>query len=287
MADWESEFSFLKDRDLEPEIKKILLENLLKEKAQKPLLNEELAERRATLRLEKLKFWHNTPLVVALVGLVTIGANAVVGYFQTRQAAANSIAIKQLEATISEAQGASESERARQFEKLKTDLQESTARAEATRKASKEERDFAYKIIQDELAKSEDIKGRAAILLFLVRAGVLSSLNRSELEQMASADLKAPTSSDAQIPLTLGRPYFGPINICVGSGGGASCLGPGVVAYSCADYSSIGGGADSTYDAFNKRFCQGRGDPKVNVRHNFSIAGGQCGWTSFTVTCPS
>jgi hypothetical protein len=76
-----------------------------------------------------------------------------------------------------------------------------------------------------------------------------------------------------------------PINICAGNGGGASCLGPSVVAYTCAEYRAIGGGADATYKAFNDRFCQGKGDPKKNVRHNFSREGGECGWTSFTVTC--
>jgi hypothetical protein len=77
-----------------------------------------------------------------------------------------------------------------------------------------------------------------------------------------------------------------PVNICAGNGGGASCLGPGVVAYTCDEYNAIGGGGDATYNTFNKRFCNGGPETaKINVRHNFSRGGGQCGWTSFTVIC--
>ncbi|HWO37845.1 MAG TPA: hypothetical protein VNO32_54425 [Candidatus Acidoferrum sp.] len=77
-----------------------------------------------------------------------------------------------------------------------------------------------------------------------------------------------------------------PIDVCMGNGGGQSCLGPGVVAYTCDEYNAIGGGAQTTYIALNKRFCQsGPEKAKDNVRHNYSRDGGQCGWTSFTVTC--
>ncbi|MDH2357425.1 hypothetical protein QCM77_41080 [Bradyrhizobium sp. SSUT18] len=82
------------------------------------------------------------------------------------------------------------------------------------------------------------------------------------------------------------RPTPPPINVCMGNGGGDNCLGPGVVSYSCDAYNAIGGGAEQTYTSLNQRFCNGNAaTAKANVRHNFSHDGGQCGWTSFTVTC--
>jgi predicted negative regulator of RcsB-dependent stress response len=282
MINWADEFPFLKDPELQPEYKKIFLEKFLEERARR----EQGADKRAADQLERLKFWHNTPLVVALVGTITIFANAFVGYFQSKQTTANSITIKQVESLLSDSQKRSDAERERQLAKLKSDLQETASKADAARVATKEERDFAYRIVETELAKSGDTRARATVLLFLVRAGVLNSLNRDELQKMALEDLQgAKNPGQAVIPPTLGR--FGPVNICVGNGGGASCLGPGVVAYTCAEYKLIGGGGDATYDTFNKRFCQGKGDSKTNVRHNFSIDGGECGWTSFTVACPS
>jgi hypothetical protein len=77
-----------------------------------------------------------------------------------------------------------------------------------------------------------------------------------------------------------------PIDVCMGNGGGQSCLGPGVVAYTCDEYNAIGGGGPATLVTLNKRFCQsGPAKATENVRHNYSREGGQCGWTSFTVTC--
>jgi hypothetical protein len=77
-----------------------------------------------------------------------------------------------------------------------------------------------------------------------------------------------------------------PIEVCMGNGGGQSCNGPGVVSYTCAEYRAIGAGGLPTYVALNKRFCNGGPETaQQNVRHNFSREGGECGWTSFTVTC--
>ncbi|WP_315718871.1 MULTISPECIES: hypothetical protein [unclassified Bradyrhizobium] len=206
LINWSEEFPFLKDPDLPPEYKRILLDKALEERAQLALLPEKRAERQTSDRIERLKFWHNTPLVVTLVGTITIMVNGLVGYFQSQQTTVNSIAIKQLESTLEEAQKRSDAERERQLAKLKNDLQEGAAAADATRKATKEERDFAYKVIEKELAKSDDTRARAAVLLFLVRAGVLNSLNRGELERMALADLEGTKSpSEAVIPPTLGR----------------------------------------------------------------------------------
>ncbi len=83
-----------------------------------------------------------------------------------------------------------------------------------------------------------------------------------------------------------GPPAQVPINVCMGNGGGDSCRGLGVVAYTCSEFRAIGGGGDATLAALNRRFCNaGPETAQKNVRHNYSRGGGECGWTSFTVTC--
>ncbi|WP_162917200.1 DUF2272 domain-containing protein [Dongia deserti] len=163
----------LKDADLDPELKKLLVEKLFDERNQ-----------RRTASLAQKQFWHNTPLVVALVGTITIAANAISGLVLSKDNAENTARLKQIESQLEE-QGKS---------------------ADASRETTKEERAFAYKIIEQELAKSGDMEGRAKVLLFLVRAGVLNSLNREELEKMALNDLKTlgKGSESVGIPPTLG-----------------------------------------------------------------------------------
>jgi hypothetical protein len=80
-------------------------------------------------------------------------------------------------------------------------------------------------------------------------------------------------------------------NVCMGNGGGPSCSASGTVTYTCAQYNAIGGGADATYKALGDRFCKyydANGQQQqmpYSVVHLSSVAGGQCGWTLFTVTC--
>jgi hypothetical protein len=135
VVDLESELAFLRDKELDVELKKSMLDKIFQERKDA-----------RDLALERKKFWHNTPLVVALVGTITIGANLLSSFVLNTQTS-------------------------------QTD-------------ASKDERQFAFGVINQELAKSTDLRARAEVLLFLVRAGVLNSLNRDELEKMATADLQ-------------------------------------------------------------------------------------------------
>jgi hypothetical protein len=120
-----------------------------------------------------------------------------------------------------------------------------------------------------------------ALLIALVM-GAATAVSVLPIQQSALvADVRPNISPPAP-----NRPPPPPINVCMGNGGGESCLGPGVVSYSCDSYNAIGGGGDQTYVSLNQRFCNGQpATAKANVRHNFSHSGGQCGWTSFTVTC--
>jgi hypothetical protein len=78
--------------------------------------------------------------------------------------------------------------------------------------------------------------------------------------------------------------------VCAGNGGGPSCQATAAAYYTCDQYRNIGGGAQVTYDTLGKRFCEYKQDGKsilapYKVLHDFSVAGGECGWTGFTVIC--
>jgi hypothetical protein len=78
--------------------------------------------------------------------------------------------------------------------------------------------------------------------------------------------------------------------VCAGNGGGPSCQATSDAYYTCAQYRNIGGGAQTTYDTLGKRFCEYKQDGNsilapYKVLHDFSVAGGECGWTGFTVIC--
>jgi hypothetical protein len=82
----------------------------------------------------------------------------------------------------------------------------------SSHEASKDERAFAFGVVQTELAKTQDSAARAETLLFLVRAGILNSLNRDELEKMATHDLqqvgKDPSAIGIPEGLGLGMPSY-------------------------------------------------------------------------------
>lgn len=78
--------------------------------------------------------------------------------------------------------------------------------------------------------------------------------------------------------------------VCAGNGGGPSCQANAAAYYTCAQYRSIGGGAQATYDTLGRRLCEYQKDGQsalapYKVLHDFSVAGGECGWTGFTVIC--
>jgi hypothetical protein len=87
-------------------------------------------------------------------------------------------------------------------------MAQDASEADAKRAASREEREFAFKIIERELGKAGDSSSRAEVLLFLAKAGILNSLNRPELETMALSEIEkaGKKPSDVGIPPTLGRP---------------------------------------------------------------------------------
>jgi hypothetical protein len=58
----------------------------------------------------------------------------------------------------------------------------------------------------------------------------------------------------------------------------------------CAQYRAIGAGSQATVNAFGKQFCEYFDNGQkilapFKVTHDFSVGGGECGWTGFHVIC--
>jgi hypothetical protein len=207
MAPLPNEFDFLADPSLDPEVKKTLLAGLLEEKRHARDNALKVMEAQSSQALEKKKLWHNTPLMLALVGTISVFANGLVAYVQAGRTTSDTITLKQLEAQLKESEERSKADRERQLSEFKQQMGQEASEAEARRAATKEEREFAFKIIERELGKTGDSASRAEVLLFLVRAGILNSLNRPELERMAVVQIERSGGNvrEVGIPPTLGR----------------------------------------------------------------------------------
>lgn len=185
-----NEFEFVRDPGLDPEIKKALLEGLFEEKRSSRDAELKLAEVEKSRLLEQKRLWHNTPLMLALVGTVSVFANGLVAYIQGARTTSDTVTLKQLEAQLRDSEQRSGAERERQVSQLKQQFTLEIAEAEAKRAASKEEREFAFRIVERQLSQDKSEAERAQILLFLIRAGVLSGLKEAELKMMAEASLR-------------------------------------------------------------------------------------------------
>lgn len=77
----------LKDDSIAIELRTLLLQHELDTaSAQREIENSQF-QRIEDARFKRLEFWHNTPLVVALVGVITIAANGAVNWIQSDQSA--------------------------------------------------------------------------------------------------------------------------------------------------------------------------------------------------------
>jgi hypothetical protein len=193
-----SEFSFLRDPSLDLDLKKALLASMVEERRAVREEHNKGIETKFTRRLEERRFWHNTPLMLALVGTITIVANGLVSYLLAMRSTSDNVTIKELDERLD-----------RQRTQLKTELAEKVASADAQRNATKDERDFEFRIIERELAKSDDPGRRAEVMLFLVRAKIITTLDREELTKIAEEQYRKATGnkiSSVGIPPTLGKP---------------------------------------------------------------------------------
>lgn len=184
--------ALIKDQEIDIDLKKIIVQQLFDQQKLKDAQLADFQKFERNLTVERKKFIHSTPLIITLLGGITIFCNLISSYILSRQSSDNSTQIAILNSKISE-----------QTSEINAKISEQSKESDARRQTLREEREFAFKIIERELAKSDDQISRAKVLLFLVRAGILNSLSRDELEKMALVDLGQP-NQDIGIPPTLG-----------------------------------------------------------------------------------
>ncbi|WP_300009589.1 trypsin-like peptidase domain-containing protein [uncultured Roseobacter sp.] len=137
------------------------------------------------LAAERTKFLWNTPVVAAIAGLLTLTATFVFERLTAKDETVNTITLEQVRTELEQSE-------ARLKQELELAASENLARLEAEAK----EREFQYEIVRSELTNAEKSNAeRAAVLLFLVRAGVLSTLNEDELREMAEQQIERPDAT--------------------------------------------------------------------------------------------
>lgn len=150
------------------------------------------AERQSDRALEKERmaserqriFW-STPLVASLAGLLTLSATFVFERISNRDKADQTITLEQVRNELQKSE-------AHLRQELEAENHVNLARLQAEAK----EREFQYEIVRSELANAEKSDAeRAAVLLFLVRSGILTSLDVDSLRDLAEKQLEDPERS--------------------------------------------------------------------------------------------
>lgn len=175
------DISVLSNAEIPENIRAKIAEQILGEADREA--ERELEARR--LASERTKFLWNTPLVAALAGLLTLTATFVFDRLTAKDETVNTITLEQVRTELEQSE-------ARLKQELELAASENLAKLEAEAK----EREFQYEIVRSELTNSEKSNSeRAAVLLFLVRAGVLSTLNEDELRKMAEQQIERPDAT--------------------------------------------------------------------------------------------
>lgn len=149
---------------------------------------------RERLKLERWRSLGSTQLVAAVCLFLGALGTYYVDSFYAQEETEQQITIDQVRGEITESE-------VRSRQELELNTRKSLAQLEAEAR----EREFQYEIIRSELADfDKSTADRAAVLLFLVRAGVLNSLNEDEIRKMAEQQVQEPDT--AIVPkLTSGR----------------------------------------------------------------------------------
>ena len=172
------EIEILTNQEIPESIRQAIAQSILGTQISKE--DRELEKQR--LLLDRRKLFLNTPFVAALACLITLTATFLFDRITTTDAAHHLITIEQVKKEISESEA-----------RLKQQLLEKSKKTDAELEAIAQEREFQYEIVKSELAdNTKDNIDRAAVLLFLARAGVLNQLNEKELRDMAKAQKENP-----------------------------------------------------------------------------------------------
>jgi hypothetical protein len=214
MAKLPKDFDFVTDPTLDPDLKKILLAGVIEERRHKRETALKARDAQSTQTLEQKRFWHNTPLMLALVGTITVFANGLVSYVLAGRTTSDTLTTKQLDAQLKESENRSQADRERQFTEFKQQLSQQTSDADARRLATKDERDFAFKVVQEGITKGTDLYAQVQQLLLLAQAGLVNTLDGDGLEKLlrAQCEKAAKGCTDVAIKETVVRARFAPFD---------------------------------------------------------------------------
>lgn len=177
----DEKLNLLTNQEIPTEVRQVLAETLFSREERR----EQLRLDTDKLAAENRRFYWNTPLVAAVAGLITLSATFVFDSFTSDKTTENTITLEQVRKEL-------ELSEARLKQELDAASEENLARLEAQAK----EREFQYEIVRSELTNDQKSNAeRASVLLFLVRAGVLSSLNEEQLSAMAEEQRQNPTET--------------------------------------------------------------------------------------------
>ena len=136
----------------------------------------------------------STPLIIALTGLITMAGNLGVGYFTGIYETSNAVTLETLQSELDARTQVQNNQLTQELERLKAELAEKANNAAALQQLRAREREFQYKMLEQQLAlKATDLEvaddelaqRRAQTLLFLVDIGALSELKADELRRYA------------------------------------------------------------------------------------------------------
>ena len=137
----------------------------------------------------------STPLIIALTGLITMAGNLGVGYFTGIYETSNAVTLETLQSELDARAQVQNNQLTQELETLKAELAEKASNAAAIQQLRAKEREFQYKILEQQLALAsadasvpEEIlaQRRAKVLLFLIEIDALTELNAEQLRKYAS-----------------------------------------------------------------------------------------------------
>jgi len=179
------DIELLSNEKIPESVRLIIADNLLSSTERDATIKANLAQielDRERIKLDRKKAVWNMPIVAAVAGLLTLSATFVFDKLTGEADTDNTITLEQVRQELKDSE-------TRLAQQLEVDTTQTVAELEARTR----EREFQYEIVRSQLAKEGQTDSeRAAVLLFLVRAGILNTLNRDALIDMAESQINTP-----------------------------------------------------------------------------------------------
>ena len=94
----------------------------------------------------------STPLIIALTGLITMAGNLGVGYFTGLYETSNAVTLETLQSELDNRATVQNNQLTQELERLKAELAQEASNAAALQELRAKEREFQYKILEQQLA---------------------------------------------------------------------------------------------------------------------------------------